>query len=217
MYIPATQRPDGSWRKPIAVRSGYVPQEEQPLYVSKGRQSTEKSKFPVGLSSADVQTSSNNRVGYFEVGNYDPKPKAVIPGLNFAPSNNDEVEKKKKSKKKKPAVAEQSTGSGTTNNISKTSQFPAGAVVPASNKPLDEQIATDPAKRLRNLKKKLKDIETLQAKIKLGEVENPDPDQVSIAILKVYYDPDIFNTSAVYLSTLIAGENKKKRYCDSRN
>lgn len=34
--LASTRRPDGSLRKPIRIRAGYVPQDEVPIYLSKG-------------------------------------------------------------------------------------------------------------------------------------------------------------------------------------
>lgn len=44
---------------------------------------------------------------------------------------------------------------------------------------IEKQSApTDPAKRLRNLKKKLRDIEKLERQIASGELKNPERDQL---------------------------------------
>ena len=50
-----------------------------------------------------------------------------------------------------------------------------GPMDPSNNEPTS---ATDPAKKLRNLRKKLRDIEALEAKLNSGEVKNPEPEQL---------------------------------------
>ena len=34
--IQGSRRPDGTYRKDVKVRAGYVPQDEQPVYVPRG-------------------------------------------------------------------------------------------------------------------------------------------------------------------------------------
>ncbi|XP_063975099.1 partner of Y14 and mago isoform X2 [Diachasmimorpha longicaudata] len=161
-FIPATQRPDGSWRKPRRVKDGYVPQEEVPLYESLGKQfSKSKINYPVGMSAEYVAAHKAKADAQ--------QGKCPIPGMVVV---NEPKKKKKKSKSK--------TVNALADNIAKT----VSITEPEPNKSQQNAKATksqpsvsllsDSMKRLKNLRKKLREIETLEGKIKSGEIKNPE-------------------------------------------
>lgn len=98
---------------------------------------------------------------------------------------------KKKKKKKKSAengTSEQSVKNTTKSEkvVSSNSHDEWQTVHSKSTKSAKSEIvihkpvstAVDPAKRLKNLKKKLREIESIEAKIESGEVKKPDKDQL---------------------------------------
>lgn len=145
-WIPASRRPDGTWRKARRVKEGYVPPDEVAKYESKGKQWTESiPKLPPGVHEEETQLSKN--------------------------------QKKRKNKKKDTSDSQKSEVADVTErmrsaNVCNAVSSTAAGTIYTSN-PDDLKV-----KRVKNLRKKLRQIEELQAKIDSGELENPEATQL---------------------------------------
>uniref|UniRef100_A0A1L8DCF5 Partner of Y14 and mago n=1 Tax=Nyssomyia neivai TaxID=330878 RepID=A0A1L8DCF5_9DIPT len=142
-FIPASQRPDGTWRKARRVKDGYVPQEEVPLYESKGKMFAKKPLLPVGMCPVVAPKTKDAK-------------QQNIPGL---------------------LVLNKSAGAK-----AKPQKTPASA----KKAPLDDltdqlgamQVDQDPARKLKKLRRKVREIEAIESKLKSGELKNPEKDQL---------------------------------------
>uniref|UniRef100_A0A182JNL9 Partner of Y14 and mago n=1 Tax=Anopheles christyi TaxID=43041 RepID=A0A182JNL9_9DIPT len=232
-FIPATQRPDGTWRKPRRVRDGYVPQEEVPLYESKGKQFAQKPALPPGLSPEVVQKAKEKRererlrqvreeqqrkeqqnkkmpgaalspgvLGVDGVMGNSEKPGKVGGGAknaNVAAARNKKTpelpdilldqrpvgktkqpQQHSKSSQQKPTAAAASSSDSTVDELA--SALTSGAQIVGADA---QQLEV--AKKLRKLRKKIREIEAIETKLRSTDGPKLDKDQLE----KVKRKPDI--------------------------
>jgi len=160
-FIPASQRPDGTWRKARRVKDDYVPQEEVPLYESKGKKFTKKPDLPVGMCPiiAEQDRLKREKLLKQQLKQQQRQNTPGIVSLNHC----------KPAKEKKNTKSEPKQGTSNDSNVMRICDGVANVNI---NSPEDLQ------KQVKKLKKKIREIESIEEKLISGELKTPEQDQL---------------------------------------
>jgi len=145
--IPASQRPDGTWRPERKVKKGYVPQDEVSKFETKG------SKF------------RENQIPGFVPG-MDPND---LPGKK-EPAKSKTQKRNEKKKAKKAEGGGEDDDEGVAEAAAAVAAVKVAEPAPAAGDDPKEALN----KKIRNLKKKVRQTDEIQAKVAAGEAPNPE-------------------------------------------
>ncbi|XP_021287237.1 partner of Y14 and mago isoform X3 [Herrania umbratica] len=159
--LAPTRRPDGTLRKPIRIRAGYVPQEEVAIYQSKGALWKKEMASQVGPPGYDPAMDTKPKTKSAK--RNERKKEKRLQGKNMEAEADDEIEKED--------VPEEDSDHGSESVKSLTSQMTELAVsqnpVPTSP-PSNTVQASDADVPVQDLDKKIR---ALKKKIRLTEAQ----------------------------------------------